>query len=379
MESPHHSENAESPSNSPKAEVDAIPPALEVALELSSVKFESYEPADVFRVQLSTTGNSLPISIWMEAKRSKLQWKCDVQDFANHAPADAKYVLPVSTVLAALQAALTAKTKHKLDGENSKDKSLQIDMFKDGSELRLSLEIEALFGMHARYEFTLKQVEVQRIDILEAKLRDLTEQIEVLAKEKNNQLKKIEEIKVMAIDKAKLNELSEQVKHLVAEMPKLENLTKVVEALVLRKPQLDTMVCTRFLSEMTTTDEEAVVWKSSMWNCSTPFANYFVVANGGSSITIVNNGLYQIDCYGKPNDAKAVIILHVNGTKTASSTSDAGGLFVQISRKLPLVANSTLQLRLSAPDCNHTDCGNRKCRHVFLAAETELWITFMMH
>ena len=69
-----------------------------------------------------------------------------------------------------------------MDGENSKETSLQIDMLKEGSELRLTLEIEALFGMHARYEFNLKQVEIQRIDILEAKLRDLTEQIEGLTK-----------------------------------------------------------------------------------------------------------------------------------------------------------------------------------------------------
>ena len=144
----------------------------------------------------------------------------------------------------------------------------------------------------------------------------------------------------MATDKATLDELCEQVKHMAADKPKLENLTIVVERFEIKKNQPETMVCARFLSKMTTTDEEAVMWKSSMWNSST--ANYFIVTDGGSSISIVNTGVYQIDCYGRINDTKASVVLKVNNTKTASSTIDSSGQYLQISRKLPMVANSTL-------------------------------------
>ncbi|KAF0690577.1 Aste57867_18024 [Aphanomyces stellatus] len=148
------------------------------ALQLTSVKFASQPASDTFRVQLrTTTAGDVPVKLWLENKRTKHQWECTVEDVKAHAPKDANYVLPAAVVLAGLKAALLAK-----DGEG-KTPCNDCDVDLEGTStdaMVVVLTMKAFGGLTASYSFGLTPLAVAKTDVLEAKIRDLEEEVAAL-------------------------------------------------------------------------------------------------------------------------------------------------------------------------------------------------------
>ncbi|KAG9414589.1 hypothetical protein AC1031_007996 [Aphanomyces cochlioides] len=145
---------------------------MKSSLELSAVKFVSQPGTDAFRVQVFTTDDDVPMKIWIENKRSKDQWECVVKDVAEHAPKGAKYVLPSPVVVVSLLTALSAKPK----GDKEDECSVDLKPESNGS-VTLALTMKALKRLSAEYLFTMTRLEVATTDVLEAKIRDLQEEI----------------------------------------------------------------------------------------------------------------------------------------------------------------------------------------------------------
>ncbi|KAF0690578.1 Aste57867_18025 [Aphanomyces stellatus] len=145
------------------------------ALSLSAVMFVSQPNTDAFRVRLFTTEEGdVPMKLWLENKRTKGQWECTVEDIKYHAPKDANYVLPSAVVVSSLKAALLAK-----DGEG-KTPCNDCDVDLEGSStdaMAVVLTMKAFGGLTASYSFGLTPLAVATTDVLEAKIRDLEEQM----------------------------------------------------------------------------------------------------------------------------------------------------------------------------------------------------------
>ncbi|CAK4083957.1 unnamed protein product [Aphanomyces euteiches] len=146
---------------------------LKVALNLSNVKFPTVK--DSFRAQISVSDDDLSTArIWLESKQSKGQWECIVKDIKEHLPKGATYVLPNSVVISSLQCGLSL-----LD----QDKKKEVDIVgcnvglkecrKGRMEMRLTLT--AFGSLEAYYFFDLFPLSVEKVDVLEAKIRDLEE------------------------------------------------------------------------------------------------------------------------------------------------------------------------------------------------------------
>ncbi|KAH9127430.1 hypothetical protein AeMF1_002274 [Aphanomyces euteiches] len=142
------------------------------SLELSAVKFVSQPGTDAFRVQVFTTDDDVPMKIWIENKRSKDQWECVVKDVAEHTPKGAKYVLPSPVVVVSLLTTLSAKS----EGDKKDECSVDLKPESKGS-VTLTLTMKALKRLSAEYLFTMTRLEIAPIDVLEAKIRDLQEEM----------------------------------------------------------------------------------------------------------------------------------------------------------------------------------------------------------
>ncbi|CAK4106180.1 unnamed protein product [Aphanomyces euteiches] len=140
----------------------------DVALSLSEIHFPAHD--DPFRVQMALTdGSDLPMRLWFENKQSKAQWECLVKDIQDRKPKDANYVLPAPVVVNALQEALSALgSKHG----DTNDCSLELKSSKNG-HLNLLTKLRFSSSLGAEYSFDLVPIHMEKIDILEAKLRDL--------------------------------------------------------------------------------------------------------------------------------------------------------------------------------------------------------------
>ncbi|KAF0742732.1 hypothetical protein Ae201684_002432 [Aphanomyces euteiches] len=147
--------------------------SMKKALDLSSVKFTSQPGTDAFRVQISTTDDDVPLKIWLENKRSKEQWECTVKDVAEHAPRGATYVLPSAVVVTSLLTALSAPTSQANESEKC---SVDLKPATNGG-VTLVLTMKAFGQLTAEYSFKMTKLEIATTDVLEAKIRDLQEEI----------------------------------------------------------------------------------------------------------------------------------------------------------------------------------------------------------
>ncbi|KAG9414487.1 hypothetical protein AC1031_007894 [Aphanomyces cochlioides] len=146
---------------------------MEVVLELSNVVFPSR--SGPFSVSVSCEGQSM--RIWLESKQTKAQWECLVKDVKDHTPTGANYMLPPEVVLKSLRRGLTV-----LDKEEKKYTSrmngciVELQETKTGP-LELVLTLQAFDSLEARYMFTMTPMAVGKVDILDAKIRDLEEAV----------------------------------------------------------------------------------------------------------------------------------------------------------------------------------------------------------
>ncbi|KAF0720027.1 Aste57867_606 [Aphanomyces stellatus] len=152
-----------------------------IALELSNVRFGARSEA--FRVQIAIGDEDLPMRIWLESKKTKQQWACLVIDIEDHKAKGATYVLPTDVIILGLQRGLSAlDSSHTLDASGC---SVGLGDTKN-NHLRLVLELKFLTLLSAKYEFDLAPLETEKIDILEAKIRDIQDELPRITHQSTN-------------------------------------------------------------------------------------------------------------------------------------------------------------------------------------------------
>ncbi|KAG9414492.1 hypothetical protein AC1031_007899 [Aphanomyces cochlioides] len=155
--------------------------AMEVVLSLPHVVFPS-EKIGAFRVKVALTDGDLP----MHSKQSKAQWydfldeivfifqrECLVKDTQKHVPKGATYVLPSKVVATTLQNGLSALAKDEKPSEAGAS-IVSLKHLKNG-HIELVLSLTAFGCLEGTYSFDIVPMEIDKIDILEAKIRDLEE------------------------------------------------------------------------------------------------------------------------------------------------------------------------------------------------------------
>ncbi|CAK4750213.1 unnamed protein product [Aphanomyces euteiches] len=147
--------------------------ALKVALNLSNVTFPSRKDSS-FRVQVFVSDDGLPMRIWLESKQSKGQWECVVKDIKDHLPNGATYVLPNSVVISSLQNGLSLLDQDKKKKVDVVGCNVSLKESKKG-RMELGVTLSAFGSLEACYLFDLVPLSVEKVDILEAKIRDLEE------------------------------------------------------------------------------------------------------------------------------------------------------------------------------------------------------------
>ncbi|KAH9114844.1 hypothetical protein LEN26_004927 [Aphanomyces euteiches] len=158
---------------------------MEVVLSLPHVVFPS-DKTGAFRVKVALTDGDLPMHLWLESKQSKAQWyafpdkimlivqrECLVKDTQEHVPKGATYVLPSKVVATTLQNGLSALAKDEKPSEAG-GSMVALKHLKSG-HIELVLTLTAFGCLEITYSFDMMPMEIDKIDILEAKIRDLEE------------------------------------------------------------------------------------------------------------------------------------------------------------------------------------------------------------
>ncbi|OWZ01794.1 hypothetical protein PHMEG_00026755 [Phytophthora megakarya] len=142
-------------------------------MEVEGITTFSDPPTTSYRYALKLENDKL--SIWMEDRTTKKQWY-------KGAMAKADYVTSANSVTDASVGDYLKCFQDALDGELDETGDIQRTLeFRTGGALRLSFSVKfrVLRSMRvAKYTFKLDSVSVERIDVLESKLRDLQEELE---------------------------------------------------------------------------------------------------------------------------------------------------------------------------------------------------------
>ncbi|KAF0699337.1 Aste57867_10089 [Aphanomyces stellatus] len=140
-------------------------------LTLPHVAFASQQPDDFFRAVVKSSSEGLPLSLWIESKRTKKQWQAIVSNMADHA-AQGDLVLPVLVVVAALKRGLTDNSRPSNEPSDS-----TVDLCTDGGSVKLVLVLQACAGLEAKYAFELSAIDLPETHILKAIVADLQEEV----------------------------------------------------------------------------------------------------------------------------------------------------------------------------------------------------------
>ncbi|KAG9414488.1 hypothetical protein AC1031_007895 [Aphanomyces cochlioides] len=149
---------------------------MKVTLELSHVVFPTRN--DPFRVQVGLTEDNLPMRIWIESKHSKSQWECVVKDIREHVPKGASYSLPTNVILTSVQDGLSRLDREKKKDMNVEGCSVELKESKPG-HLDLILTLKAFRSLEAQYTFKMTPMTIEKVDILEAKIRVLQKALDM--------------------------------------------------------------------------------------------------------------------------------------------------------------------------------------------------------
>ncbi|KAF0695238.1 Aste57867_13930 [Aphanomyces stellatus] len=150
---------------------------MQVVQTLSNVVFSSQRAAGVFRVQVHLAeGVKLPMTLWLQNKRSKAQWECTVRDIKDHAPQTADYVFPSSLVVSTLQAALTAKAARETATE------FDVDFYTtdEPKDAKLVLKMCVFAQLLCVFEFPMTATTVTSTAALEGKVEEMEGKIDSL-------------------------------------------------------------------------------------------------------------------------------------------------------------------------------------------------------
>ncbi|KAH9159837.1 hypothetical protein LEN26_002149 [Aphanomyces euteiches] len=150
--------------------------SLESRVESLDVKFPTVK--DSFRAQISVSDDDLSTArIWLESKQSKGQWECIVKVIKEHLPKGATYVLPNSVVISSLQCGLSLLDHGKKKKVDVVGCNVSLKEARKG-HMEMGLTLTAFGSLEACYLFDLVPLSVEKVDILEAKIRDLEEALQ---------------------------------------------------------------------------------------------------------------------------------------------------------------------------------------------------------
>ncbi|KAF0710194.1 Aste57867_5645 [Aphanomyces stellatus] len=307
----------------------------EVVLSLSQVKFAS-QPLDVYRVKITAAqgGDELPFSLWIESKRSKMAWECEVTCFDDHKPLTAGYALPSSVVLSALKSALTSSSKRQTEASEHFEVKLKSSA---RNQLALILGIQAFVGLRAEYTFDMLPRAKEPMDALREQVCSVEETIEELKVETKKMTREADEL-----------------------IPKPETLSAVAP---------DT---TRSGSAIRWTDQQQMPTDFGAFN------------EDSSAVTVQRSGLYQIQVSGPCHTSNCLLAVAVNGeTWTVISPikqdhERQGKYRLNMSHIVQLKAGSTVKLSITATSpCGHSKCTPDACRKAKMGKDAELQVKLL--
>ncbi|KAE8961101.1 hypothetical protein PR003_g31224, partial [Phytophthora rubi] len=152
-----------------------------VDFEVAGVTTFGSRPGDSFRYQLSLQDEKL--NIWLEDRSNKKQWQSGLLS-------KAEYVTAANIFVDASAGDYVSCFQQSLDcSEDKTDESQRKLVPLRGGKLRLEMSIKLRLLQSARdvsYVFTLEPIAVERINILESKLKDQQEELEKLRAHRDN-------------------------------------------------------------------------------------------------------------------------------------------------------------------------------------------------
>mmetsp|Transcript_1756 Transcript_1756/g.3609 ORF Transcript_1756/g.3609 Transcript_1756/m.3609 type:complete len:304 (+) Transcript_1756:55-966(+) len=265
------------------------------SFEFTKVKFPS-QPFDVFRATVSSTSEG--VLVWVESKKSKQQWQATFKKISDVGPAG----VPEGAVLAFLKKALELVSEEDEEDEaKTNQDDPQVDLDQADGEMVLTLVLSVMGGIwKPEFVFALLPVGLEKVDMLEAKVRDAQEEIESL------------------------------------------------------RAQLAAGSAPAYLSISSATacgSQQMVAW-----DAAAPVvipASHFELSADKQRVTVLKDGVYQVyvRLSGTNNTNGQALGLQVNGVEVAQCTQSDNGSHQntpQIHEWMSLKANDTLQVRCGA-------------------------------
>eukprot|EP01031_Cornospumella_fuschlensis_P039391 gene39392-47950_t len=148
------------------------------SLEFNSIRFPA-QKKDTFRATLTTVNEG--VLIWVENKKTKQQWQTTVTDMAQCGPAGFPEDAVIAFMEEAFELAAEGETKEAVGKPLATSSDCpSVDFEIGGEEVTLTLTISFGRAWKPKFVFSLLPVALDKIDVLEAKLRDAQEELEHL-------------------------------------------------------------------------------------------------------------------------------------------------------------------------------------------------------
>jgi len=298
-----------------------------ISFEFNQVHFPS-QGSDIYRVKVNSLTEG--VLFWVESKKSKQQWQCTVTNIADCGPSG----VPEEAILAFLERALS-NVSDGIDESKLDVNEPTTDLPNDGGEVALVLKLSMGGIWRPEFVFALLPVGLEKVDVLEAKVRDAQEEIEFLRMEAEHQAegtqKEIEALRNLMQQHA-------------------ESAKKDIDAL--RAQLLSSRI--KFFSTSSTTacpNQQIVVWGPAA-----PFeiaATHFAQSDDKKQVRILVAGVYEVYVrLAGTNTANTQHLgLQKNGEEYAQCTQSDGNSHQntpQIQEVMRLAVGDVLQVRCGA-------------------------------
>mmetsp|Transcript_25799 Transcript_25799/g.24643 ORF Transcript_25799/g.24643 Transcript_25799/m.24643 type:complete len:325 (-) Transcript_25799:372-1346(-) len=271
---------------------------IEIA-EFNNVIFPSF-PEERFRITCEPLNNSNRWNLWLENRRTKLQYELSVISLKSHGPDGVPAPIVCSLLLKALSICEGSNDEEDEEGEDVKKKAddLKLDCTYSAEGITIDLTLNMSSLWLPVYSFTLAKKDVNEVEIIKSQLKDALEEIKKLKSKSKDAMEEIEELR----------------RESGGELKDIRELKK--------KPAVLS------LSSASTAGHQKIV----QWNAPGNRiinSDYFTIDSSTSNISILKKGWYQV-CVrlaGTSNsNGSAPVTLLLNGVALASCVqSDANG------------------------------------------------------
>lgn len=138
--------------------------------EFGAIRFPK-QKTDSFRVAITSTTEGAVI--WMESRKTKQQWQASIETFSEFGPTG----IPDEAVLAFFTRSLELASTESREMERD-DPTIELNLEQGEAILTLTLSMGGIW--RPNYSFSLLPVGLEKVDVLEAKLRDAQDEIAAL-------------------------------------------------------------------------------------------------------------------------------------------------------------------------------------------------------